>query len=677
VRTPAAGTGQRIRKLKVELFLASALMLFSEVALIRWLGENVFYLSFFTNFILLASFLGIGIGFLRAEQDLRWFLWAGHLLLLLLAFVTVFPIGIDRTAEEVLFQGSGAPRGLPIWIALPIIFVMSVTVMAALGHGVARLFAQLEALTAYRMDILGSIAGVAGFAIMAYLQTPPLVWGLIIVILYLYLLSRRRQGTHLLVSVGIVVILAIQSFNPFYEWSPYYQVITADLGDTISISVNQIPFQAMASVEYLDEIGWVASRTFDMLKIQDPEDVLIIGAGSGNDVALALRAGAKNVDAVEIDPVIYRQGLDLHPDQPYQQTSRVTVHIDDGRAFIERSQRQYDFILFALTDSLTVVSGQSNLRLESFLFTTESVEAAKLLLADDGILAFYNLHTDQWVIDRMGRTLQTVFDQAPCYRSEPGIRGTTLAVGNVSAICAEGMLRDFSDGPTPATDDLPFLYIRDRGIPLFYLVTIAAILIASLAALRIGVRRISSIRPYSDLFFMGAAFLLLTTKGIVQFALWFGTTWVVNALVFMSVLASVLLAIEVVQRFRMPSFAVLYGVLALSLFVVWTVPPHWLLAMPMGPRVVAAAVITFTPVFVANVIFAERFKDTSSSTAAFGANLLGAMVGGLLEYTSLMVGYRNLSVLVAILYLMAFVLLRRSARSEKATLTPTLNLAHP
>jgi hypothetical protein len=57
------------------LYLASALMLFLELTLIRWLGESILYLSFFTNFVLLASFLGIGIGFLaHGRQD-----WFRHL----------------------------------------------------------------------------------------------------------------------------------------------------------------------------------------------------------------------------------------------------------------------------------------------------------------------------------------------------------------------------------------------------------------------------------------------------------------------------------------------------------------------------------------------------------------------------------------------------------------------
>ena len=65
------------------------------------------------------------------------------------------------------------------------------------------------------------------------------------------------------------------------------------------------------------------------------------------------------------------------------------------------------------------------------------------------------------------------------------------------------------------------------------------------------------------------------------------------------------------------------------------------------------------PIFTANLVFADRFRDTSDSTTAFGANLLGAMVGGVLEYTALITGYRALLVLVAVLYGLAFLFGRR------------------
>jgi hypothetical protein len=173
-------------------------------------------------------------------------------------------------------------------------------------------------------------------------------------------------------------------------------------------------------------------------------------------------------------------------------------------------------------------------------------------------------------------------------------------------------------------------------------------------------------RPFADLFFMGVAFLLLETKNVVQFALLFGTTWFVNALVFMGVLVSVLLAVAISKRVVIQRTGWLYGFLLASVAVNWLVPGSALLELPYVLRLVVAIVLAFLPIFAANLVFASRFRDTVDSTAAFGANLLGAMVGGLLEYTSLVFGYRNLLLLVAALYGAAFLLRPRQVAAERS-----------
>ena len=93
-------------------------------------------------------------------------------------------------------------------------------------------------------------------------------------------------------------------------------------------------------------------------------DVLVIGAGSGNDVAHALRFGANRIDAVEIDPAIQDIGIHYHPDHPYQD-ARVTPHLDDGRHFLRTTEGKYDLVVYALVDSLIMHSGYANIRLES------------------------------------------------------------------------------------------------------------------------------------------------------------------------------------------------------------------------------------------------------------------------------------------------------------------------
>jgi hypothetical protein len=155
---------------------------------------------------------------------------------------------------------------------------------------------------------------------------------------------------------------------------------------------------------------------------------------------------------------------------------------------------------------------------------------------------------------------------------------------------------------------------------------------------------------------LGAGFMLLETKSITGFALLFGTTWVVNAIVFAGVLVAVLAAVEVTRRFKTPPVKIMYAVLGAGLLLSWIFPDSWLLSMPVGLRALVAVVIAFTPIFAANVIFAKRFTDTEDGTASFGANLLGAMLGGCLEYAALIIGVDGLLIIAALLYIGAFLL---------------------
>ncbi len=209
--------------------------------------------------------------------------------------------------------------------------------------------------------------------------------------------------------------------------------------------------------------------------------------------------------------------------------------------------------------------------------------------------------------------------------------------------------------PAPVTDDHPFAYLVGHGIPAFYLVTLLAIVLGSLLAVRVTAGPFGQMRPYVDLFFMGAAFLLLETSNVVRFALLFGTTWFVNALVFAGILVSVYLAIEVARRVRFRHPEWLYVPLFVSVSIAWMVPPEALLGLDFVPRFAAAVALGFTPVFIANLVFADRFRDVGASGVAFGTNLLGAIVGGVLEYGALVIGYRALLIVVAAVYGLAFV----------------------
>src|SRR3989440_3083319 len=637
---------------RLRLVALSFLMLFLELALIRWIGSSVLYLSYFSNFILLASFLGIGLGFLRANTGHDLFRFAPIALAVLVGFVRLFPVEIDRSGTELIFFGAlGARTGLPPFVTLPLLFLGVAGVMMLVGEGVARTFRQFPPLDAYRLDILGSLAGIITFSLLGFLEAPPVVWGAVVAAGLFMLIDRRSALWQVPALAIMLTVLGLESVVATNSWSPYYKIrLIPQSSGAITLLVNGIPHQTIEA----------ASRKLDVVSIYGipytrmratPNNVLIVGAGTGDDVAIALRLGARHVDAVEIDPRIHAIGVQLNPDRAFQDL-RVTSFVNDGRAFLEQTTRRYDLILFALPDSLTLVAGQSSLRLESYLFTVEAMQAARAHLTPDGAFAEYNYYREQWLVDRLAGTLQQVYGHPPCLDStgQVGRLALLMASPNQAALQCPTQWRPAAATPAPATDDYPFLYLQQRTIPSFYLLTLALILAAALLLIRIGAGAFRPMGRYLDLFLMGAAFLLLETKNVVQFALLFGTTWFVNSLVFVGILLAVYLAIEVARRIELGPPWRLYAGLLAALAVAWLVPPDLLLGLTVVPRFIVAIVLAFAPVFLANLVFASRFRDVAASSLAFATNLLGAMLGGVLEYASLVTGYRALLIVIALLY---------------------------
>ena len=641
---------------QARLVLASFLMLFTELVLIRWITANNVFVTEATNLILLASFLGIGIGFLNARSGRDYLRWTPVVLLALVAFVLMFPVILQSTTGVTPFRGIGRMPALPRPISFTAVFVLTAAVMAGFGQAVARVFVGFRPLNAYRLDILGSIAGIALFSVLSFLDQPPVAWGVIIGVGLIGLLLPKIRWWQVAAVAGAVTLLTIESFTTSQIWSPYNKLELRELhgnSATVRVFANNVHFQTIRPISKLQNFYFFPYRHVAPRSLGK---VLIIGAGTGNDVAVALSKGARHIDAVEIDPRLVEAGRQLHPDHPYQ-NPRVTAYVADGRQYLQNTSNRYNLILFALPDSLAALAGQSGIRLESYLLTEQSIAAARAHLAPGGTFAMYNWYAP-FVFDRYATTIEDVFHRTPCAElsggSRPGRHPAVLTVtpGGPVPHCAS-----FWHGTriAPATDNWPFPYLRSPSIPASYLVMLAVILLGSVLLVRVGGGSFSRMGSYVDLAFMGAAFLLLETKSIVGFALLFGTTWFVNALVFAGVLLAVYLAVETARWIRLPPPPVLYGALITALAVAWVVPLASLLGLPVIPRFLAASALAFAPVFLANLVFAQRFSGVEGSGTAFAANLLGAIVGGAMEYVSLITGYRFLLIVVALLYALAFV----------------------
>jgi hypothetical protein len=239
---------------RVRLLLGSALMLLIELSLIRWLGANIVHLAYFSNFVLLGSFLGIGLGFLRAAGPNRpprpMPLYSLIALLGLIGFVSAYPVTVDRAGNSLIFFSSGSLTGPPSWLMLPAVFLAVAVVLMGPGEVVGSCFTELPRLEAYRLDLLGSLAGIAAFTGMSFLDTPPLVWFAVAGLLFALLLGRPAVAASTALVISLLALFAYPLHHDTGDfWSPYYKVTTQKLTGipAVRISVNGIPHQTLTT----------------------------------------------------------------------------------------------------------------------------------------------------------------------------------------------------------------------------------------------------------------------------------------------------------------------------------------------------------------------------------------------------------------------------------------------
>ncbi len=666
---------------RVRIFLLSVAMLFFELLCIRWIPSYVRFLSYFNNFVLMASFLGIGLGMLTARRQRFWFPPFPLMVLLLTIVVLWNKFDLHISSTEVLYYGAGETQSASAenYMVLPIIFGLVVACFIPLSRSFGQLFAQIQPLTAYTFDIIGSLVGIACFSVIAYFALPPLVWFLLLVGLLL-LLSARQTVIFTAITCLISLIIVTQMQIGAY-WSPYYKILlhpAKPAGYIVDVN-NAGGHQAMIPWQYKEPFY---RRLYEFFPGNTFQHALILGAGSGSDTATALAYGVKSITAVEIDPTIQQLGARFNPDHPYS-NSHVKVVINDGRSFLQNDTGKYDLIIFALPDSLTLTSSNTSLRLESFLLTEESIQAARARLSSNGIIVFYNYYRQDWLVQKLANMAGHAFNQEPLVTTYGGWgRASVIMVGprlktlppgkfgpyHETAPTNPNTLNFIGEGYYPltnatmATDDWPFLYLVDHSFPLIYILGLLMIAVYAVGGTLLLAPRQTLRRFDWHMFFLGVAFMVLEVKSLTTFSLLFGSTWFVNSLVFFAILSSVLLAILVNSRLNIRRiaiwYALLFGVLVLNLVL----PPEALLLNNPILRYILASILAFTPVFLANIIFANSFRDSEAADISFASNLIGIMFGGGLEYFSMLFGYHWLLILVIVFYGCAM-LLRHRRRS--------------
>ncbi len=678
----------------LRLFLLGFLGLFLELALIRYLPSRIWYLGYFPNFVLLAAFLGMGAGFVisgrlsdRASDRMG---SAAAALLFSIIAIGYFlkPVvpglggGEGTLGGELFFTAVVRDDSNLSRILFLLLFLLVAATFTCITQRTARFFSLFPPLTAYSLDIAGSVAGILAFMAISASRTPAWVWFAAIALLFLAALVRHDGRPHrtalpLLLAIGVLVFLpgsrraeslpAGMTFE--MHWSPYQMVSYLDSPPgSPTIFVNRIPHQTILDGPALERSFYMKPHRARKASGGAPyRNVLVIGAGAGNDVAAALKGGAGIVEAVEIDPVIAVLGREKNGLGPYRDP-RVRLVIDDGRSVLTRAKGPYDLVIFALTDSLVKSSSLSQLRLENFLFTRESFERAFSLLSPEGDILLYNYYRQDWFAHRLMDTLREATGREPRILQQGG-GFYQIAVGR-----KDNPARSASSprGEVP-TDDWPFPYLRKRGVPAFYLGALGILaLLTSVGMWLVRRREVRDRRGGSwafrtGFFAMGSAFLLLESKSVVQFSLLYGTTWWNSSIVFLAILLLVLLANRLAPH--LPASwgrTVIPGLLLASCLATLAVPlSRFLYVENVLSRMAGAAVFSLLPVFFANLYFSVMFQRQKRAVDLFGWNLLGSAAGGILEYSSMAFGYNALAVGVALLYGAALLSFRAAERSGR------------
>jgi len=541
-------TDMTIKKREIlDLFIISFLALYFEILFIRWVPACVRPFGYFTNLILISAFLGLGLGCLlnKIKFDFMNIFFPTVLIFTVLLFAFSGREWDNTIFQTESFLGLGFAAGTSVLLIILITFIFNTLLFIPLGQRLGRALTHFRPLVAYSVNLLGSIIGIVAFSLLS-LWANPFIWVCVgLVITFWFFKESIKQ---VIIQGAIVVLLLFVVFNmhPHSYWSPYYKidirgVVMGQINETepiysYRVTVNDRYHQYLMDLR--DETGATSIFPAQMKKYYEmpytlfnPEKVLILGAGGGNDAAAALRMGVEDVVGVEIDPFIADLGRRLHPEKPYL-SDHVRLYIDDARSYVRKSQELFDLIVIGFLDAHNVLSQFSSVRLDNYIYTKESFQDIKKHLSRDGVfqLGFAYYNPKHWMTSKMLASLKAVFgDDVRSYRLST--HPTTYSA--MIFLCGPGIHKlakvnenvyEPNDGLVPGgdipTDDWPYLYLKNKHFPNHYIIIISLIILfAFLSFYSIGSAPLRLFNPH--FFFLGAGFMLLETVSITRYALLF------------------------------------------------------------------------------------------------------------------------------------------------------------
>jgi hypothetical protein len=707
------------------IFLVSVLGLFLEMLVIRLLSTEVRIFAYLQNTVLVVCFLGLGLGCFTSRQPIRirQSLIPLAILVLLLAVPTVrFTMGeviaqVSRVGDMQIWNvGLGQlnlrSSVLVVFSGLLLIYclmILVVDVFVPIGRILGRLMDDSrDTIRAYSINLAGSLVGTWLFVLLSAFYLPPVIWFLVLVVLYLLFLPRASLDRRIVLTLAAIIPIASWFVGQVpgaldVVWSPYQKLVVSRsdpsrgmLGD-YWVTVNNTGYQMMADLResrtstnpnlFPPTLSGLSQYDIPLLVHPAPQSYLIVGAGAGNDAAGGLRHDVKSVTAVEIDPAIIALGRRYHPEAPYASPA-VTVVNDDARSFFATTDQRFDVIAFGLLDSHTTTT-MTNARLDHYVYTRESISRAKRLLAPGGVMVLNFAPERQYIADRMAVVLRDVFGEDPIVFLLPlsgyGYGGVMFLSGDLDVVRGQ-----IAQNPRLAklittvqqryplsityttkatTDDWPYLYLAAPSIPPLYYVLaglLAVIVVRSYK--RWGVKGLIRGWRRSDwhFFFLGAAFLLLEVQSISKASVVLGNTWQVNAVIVSGVLVMALLANLVAHKWPKLPIGLPYTVLIGTCLALYFVDLAQFAFLPYVTKALLIGGLITLPMLFSGIIFIRSFAAAEHKDQALGANMIGSIFGALLQSLTFLTGIRSLLLVVAALYVLSLV-----ARSRPGPQTET------
>jgi hypothetical protein len=693
--------------------IISFVILFFELLVIRLIATEIRIFAYLANFVLLASFIGSGLGMvIRKKVPLPSSIWGAFLTALILKFDYI--VRLPRL-EFRLFRGltellaplsesyiwlqlnTFSRTGIVIGIGLTVIlFFLIVATFFPMGQFLGKALNQChrQPLRAYSLNILFSLLGIWAFNLLSFVGISPYVGIIVCQLILLMIVTKTQARIYSIMAIlaTILILLPTQAYQPYEHpvtfWSPYQKLTLSHIygqeeykADGWFLEVNNVGYmgfldlskkttadRAQALADFFkanpEDLPFTNQYDLPYRLLPGSRDVLIIGGGGGNDAAAALRANIPQIEVVEIDPQIIALGKKYHPERPYDATS-VKVITNDGRAYIETTKKQYNLIIMSLADSHTTSSSLTNLQLDNYLYTQEALTKAKSLLKENGALFLSFEVTRPWIGQRLQKTMTTAFGYEPKVfevRSDGafGWGGYVFLTGKQPETLSRLLdnnpsLKAFIQRYQRQFDPTTVNLLTDDW-PYTYLdkprlPSLHLIFAVIISLILLGVSRQNLPHRAFDwsFFFLGAGFMLFEFQNISKSSLIFGNTWVTNVFIITGILSFILAANLAVAK-KLIGLRPAIVLLLGTLLLQALIPLNWLNSFSGITKGLLAIFSLNLPHFFSGIIFAQLFARHKEKSVAFGSNLIGSAVGGFFEVFSFLWGISSLLYLTLIFY---------------------------